>query len=252
MSAARPAGRSGYGRLRPVPRRQSRYGRQAIRRGYGGVAQPSVSLRRPMNERGQVDLQDNLATKFPSCWRALGAGGLGGTTGCVTRSTDFGGAVLFGLGLIALGSPANAGSVMKMCGEQWRAAKAAETTNGETWPLFLAQCRTQQTGGGAAPAAPTNAPAPAAPPQTHGEARRGCQCSPKRDPRFARKGGPLSWRIGNDRAKSRRCSGQSRPKARGGTIAWSSVRSRSQIACKASAVALSCRFSGRASSQAAW
>src|SRR5271166_4027297 len=33
---------------------------------------------------------------------------------------------------------------------------------------------------------------------------------------------------------------------------WSSVRSRSQIACNASAVALSCRFSGRASSQAAY
>ena len=54
--------------------------------------------------------------------------------------------------------------------------------------------------------------------------------------------GPLSWRIGNDRAESGRCAGQSRPKPRGGTIAWSSVRSRSQIACNASAVALSCRF----------
>ena len=38
----------------------------------------------------------------------------------------------------------------------------------------------------------------------------------------------------------------------GGTIAWSSVRSSSQIATNASAVALSCRFSGRASSQAAY
>ena len=63
--------------------------------------------------------------------------------------------------------------------------------------------------------------------------------------------GPLLWRIRNDRAESGRCAGQSRPKPRGGTIAWSSVRSRSQIACNASAVALSCRLSGRASSQAA-
>ena len=63
--------------------------------------------------------------------------------------------------------------------------------------------------------------------------------------------GPLSWRMRNDRAESGRCAGQSRPKPRGETIAWSSVRSRSQIACNASAVALSCRFSGRASSQAA-
>ena len=64
--------------------------------------------------------------------------------------------------------------------------------------------------------------------------------------------GPLSWRVRNDRAESGRCAGQSRPKPRGGTIAWSSVRSRSQIASNASAAALSCRFSGRASSQAAY
>ena len=51
---------------------------------------------------------------------------------------------------------------------------------------------------------------------------------------------------------SGRCAGQSRPKPRGGTMAWSSVRSRSQIASNASAVALSCRVSGRASSQAAY
>ena len=73
----------------------------------------------------------------------------------------------------------------------------------------------------------------------------------QKEPPIGVQKGPLSWRIGNDRAESGRCAGQSRPKPRGGTIAWSSVRSRSQIACNASAVALSCRFSGRASSQAA-
>ena len=46
---------------------------------------------------------------------------------------------------------ADAQSVMKVCGDQWKAAKAAGTTNGETWPQFLAQCRAQQSGGGAAP-----------------------------------------------------------------------------------------------------
>ena len=81
----------------------------------------------------------------------------------------FGCAALFGLGLIALGSPVNAESVMKMCGEQWQAAKAAGTTNGETWPQFLAQCRAQQKAG-AATAAPTVAPAPAAPAPTIGQA----------------------------------------------------------------------------------
>src|SRR5580704_7570977 len=31
--------------------------------------------------------------------------------------------------------------VMKQCGEQWQAAKAAGTTNGETCPEFLKECR---------------------------------------------------------------------------------------------------------------
>ena len=62
----------------------------------------------------------------------------------------------------------DAQSVMKVCGDQWKAAKAAGTTNGETWPQFLAQCRTQQTGA-AAPAPSTSAP-PAAPAQTYGQA----------------------------------------------------------------------------------
>ena len=51
---------------------------------------------------------------------------------------------------------------MKVCGAQWQAAKAAGTTNGETWPQFLAQCREQQKtagmGGGTAPAQPAPAP----------------------------------------------------------------------------------------------
>ena len=148
-------GPSGYGRLRPGSRRQSRMADKRYGRGYGGVAQPSVSLRRPMNERGQVDLQDNLATKFPSCWRALGAGGLGGTTGCVTRSPNSAARFSSAWASSPSDRPRTPRAVMKMCGEQWQAAKAAETTNGETWLLFLAQCRTQQTGGGAAPAAPT-------------------------------------------------------------------------------------------------
>ena len=58
---------------------------------------------------------------------------------------------------------ANAQSVMKQCGEQWQAAKAAGTTNGETWPQFLAQCRAQLSSG-AATAAPT--PAPTTQPQS--------------------------------------------------------------------------------------
>jgi hypothetical protein len=69
-------------------------------------------------------------------------------------------------------------SVMKLCGDQWKAAKAAGTTNGETWPQFLAQCRAGLNSGGAAAApAPAQtgslfpwqqpaAPAPSPPPST--------------------------------------------------------------------------------------
>jgi hypothetical protein len=44
--------------------------------------------------------------------------------------------VLFGI----VGA-ANAQTVMKQCGDQWRAAKANGTTNGQTWPEFIKQCR---------------------------------------------------------------------------------------------------------------
>jgi len=60
---------------------------------------------------------------------------------------------------------------MKQCGEQWQAARAAGTTNGETWPQFLKECRARLAStasapaqGGFAPAtqvAPAPAPAPA-------------------------------------------------------------------------------------------
>ena len=45
--------------------------------------------------------------------------------------------------IIALGMVAAAGAetVMQQCGEEWQAAKANGTTNGETWPQFLKQCR---------------------------------------------------------------------------------------------------------------
>jgi hypothetical protein len=59
-------------------------------------------------------------------------------------------------------SGANAESVMKQCGDEWKAAKAAGTTNGQTWQEFLKTCRTQKEGAAAPAAAP--APAPAAAP----------------------------------------------------------------------------------------
>ncbi len=82
-----------------------------------------------------------------------------------------GAAIVLGVVVLSGSTAADAQSVMKPCGEQWKAAKAAGTTNGETWPQFLAQCRAQLSGGGAAPAAPTYAPAPVTPAPTSGQAR---------------------------------------------------------------------------------
>ena len=74
----------------------------------------------------------------------------------------FGAAALIVLGVALGGSTANAQSVMKQCGDQWQAAKAAGATNGQTWPQFLSQCRAQLKAGAAAPSS-VAAPAPAAP-----------------------------------------------------------------------------------------
>ena len=67
-------------------------------------------------------------------------------------------------GLAGTGA-ASAESVMKICGDQWKQAKANGTTNGVTWKDFLAKCREEQKGAAAAPAA-APAPAPAAPAPT--------------------------------------------------------------------------------------
>ena len=59
---------------------------------------------------------------------------------------------------------ANAESVMSVCAGQWKQAQAAGTTGGETWPQFLAQCKTRQSGAAqpsSASVAPAPAPAPA-------------------------------------------------------------------------------------------
>ena len=62
-------------------------------------------------------------------------------------------------GVAATGG-ARAESVMKECGAEWQAAKANNTTGGQTWQDFLKSCRTRHAGTPAA-AAPAAAPAPA-------------------------------------------------------------------------------------------
>ena len=64
------------------------------------------------------------------------------------------------LGLASIG-PVQAQSIMKQCGDDWKAAKANNTTNGLTWPQFLKQCRTEKEGAATPAAAPAAAPAPA-------------------------------------------------------------------------------------------
>ena len=52
-------------------------------------------------------------------------------------------------------------SVMKLCVAQWKDAKAAGTTGGQSWPQFLAQCRRQGSApSGGFASAPAPAPAP--------------------------------------------------------------------------------------------
>jgi hypothetical protein len=67
---------------------------------------------------------------------------------------------LAGAMALATAGAAEAQSIMRQCGDEWKAAKANNTTNGMTWQQFLAQCRAQKAGA-ATPAAATPAAAPA-------------------------------------------------------------------------------------------
>ena len=99
--------------------------------------------------------------------------------------------------LLGAAATANAQSVMKQCGEQWRAAKAAGPTNGETWPQFLAQCRAQLRPG-TTTAAPTPAPAP---PQTG-------PCSPWQQPAAPPAPAPSTATRGNTQSVMKECGAQ--------------------------------------------
>jgi hypothetical protein len=70
---------------------------------------------------------------------------------------------LFFAGALSLASTGavQAQSIMKQCGDDWKAAKANNTTNGMTWQEFLKQCRTQKESSAAPAATPAAAPAAA-------------------------------------------------------------------------------------------
>jgi hypothetical protein len=64
--------------------------------------------------------------------------------------------------VVAVGSSTtvSAQSVMRTCATEWKQAQSAGATGGQSWPQFLAQCRTRQ-GSAASPSPATAAPAPA-------------------------------------------------------------------------------------------
>lgn len=85
-------------------------------------------------------------------------------------------AFVFAAAVSALPSIASAqANVMKECGAEYQAAKAANTLNGQKWQDFLSACRARHAGGASsstaaepappatAPATPATAAAPAAP-----------------------------------------------------------------------------------------
>jgi hypothetical protein len=65
---------------------------------------------------------------------------------------------------VVAATPAAGQSVAKQCGDDWKAAKASGTTNGQTWSQFYKACRAQKVGGGAATPAATPMATPASAP----------------------------------------------------------------------------------------
>jgi len=68
-------------------------------------------------------------------------------------------------GVMSFAVAANAASVRSQCSEDWKAAKAAGTTNGQGWSDFYKTCKAQKEAATTAPAAapsatPVAAPAP--------------------------------------------------------------------------------------------
>jgi len=87
--------------------------------------------------------------------------------------------LLAGATALAASGATAAESVMKQCGEEWKAAKAAGTTGGQTWQDFLKACRAEKEGAAApAAAAPAPAASPAAAPAPTPAATPGPAASP--------------------------------------------------------------------------
>ena len=73
-------------------------------------------------------------------------------------------AAAFVVGFLSFGDAASAASVMKECGDQWNAAKAANQIQGQTWQDFLKTCRARLEGAAAPTPASTPTMTPTMPP----------------------------------------------------------------------------------------
>ena len=95
-------------------------------------------------------MRGNELGDLPGWERAGGIAGAPISEGLTMIRTSFRVALsaLFFAGALGLASTgaAQAQSIMKQCGDDWKAAKANNTTNGLTWPQFLKQCRTEKEG----------------------------------------------------------------------------------------------------------
>ena len=98
------------------------------------------------------------------------------------------------------GAVAQDGS-MKVCGEKWQAAKAANATNGATWSKFLAECRAAGTTA-ASTAAAVN------PPVEKPVAEKPAVASKKGAPVFPGAVSPKFAELGAGRARQKTCSEQ--------------------------------------------
>jgi hypothetical protein len=85
----------------------------------------------------------------------------------MTMSAGLAAVLAAGAFAFLISAPAQAESVMKECGAEWKTAKANNTTNGGTWQDFLKDCKARHASAGASvtpAAAPAAAPAPPPPP----------------------------------------------------------------------------------------
>ena len=80
---------------------------------------------------------------------------------CLAISTAAAGVFALGLAVAIPGEALAQANILKECGSEYQAAKAANQLNGQSWQEYLKACRARIAEPAAAPAAPAPAPTPA-------------------------------------------------------------------------------------------